>query len=221
MALCPGPHRHPAGMGDLGLPLRPRDSRSGVARSRWPATVNEIPYPGLTDPHSQLGALIHGGRFVRRVVRGKRDRPQVHLRPRGCLGRAGSQIGATAIAAGTRAGAEIAEEGAPPSLARPGRRSTASGALLHGHSQRVLASIRHQGSRGAILWRLLEQYSGNGRTEFSNREIGWIPPSGFRMWWTTEARLILLRRRLDEQCGRSRSKESAGVGDYDWKCNAN
>ena len=165
--------------------------------------VNEIPYPGLTDPHSQLGVpLIHGGRLYGVLFVESEIDLKFTYDHEDALVALGHQIGA-AIAAGHEAGAEIAEEGAPqkPLPGPEGGAPLQVRCYMATHSVFFGDQYVIKGVAGAILWRLLEQYSGNGRTEFSNREIRLDPAIRLPdVVDNLEARLILLRRRLDEQC---------------------
>ena len=58
-----------------------------------------------------------------------------------------------------------------------------------------------KGVAGAILWKLLQAYANEGRSEFTNRELRLdaalkLPDLSSNL----EARLILLKRRLTERC---------------------
>jgi len=59
-----------------------------------------------------------------------------------------------------------------------------------------------KGVAGAILWRLLQAYTGEGRVDFSNRELRRDPAIGLPdVTDNLEARLILLAKRLAERGG--------------------
>jgi adenylate cyclase len=69
-----------------------------------------------------------------------------------------------------------------------------------------------KGVAGAILWHLLQEYQQQGRSTFSNRELRLLPGLGLpELSDNLEARLVLLKRRLDErQCGINIEKVGRG-----------
>lgn len=163
----------------------------------------EIPYPGLADPHSQLGVpLLRAGRVLGVLLVESEHDLHFTYDDEDALVALAHLVAAmmhgladTAEAAGPEARAE-----AP--VVQPAPAAQALRVRYHAASHSVFCNQQYviKGVAGAILWRLLNEHQANGRTEFTNREIRLDPAIKLPdVVDNLEARLILLRRRLDEQ----------------------
>lgn len=195
-----------------------RAMREVVRLAGAPAELSiEIPYPGLADPHSQLGVpLLHGGRVLGvLLVESEQD---LHF----TYDHEDALVAFAHLVAATMRTLGDTAEAAPEPRVEP---ESVFGALppeplqvrYHAASHSVFCNQDYviKGVAGAILWRLLNEHVATGRTEFTNREIRLDPAIKLPdVVDNLEARLILLRRRLDEQrpgiallkCGRGRLK---------------
>jgi hypothetical protein len=161
----------------------------------------EIPVPGLPDSRSQLavpvvvGSTLSAVLYVEDVV----DR-RFGFDDEDALVAVAALLGPTIR--GMQELAESAAEPAPdraPALPATGpplmvRHYAADDSVFLGDDYLI------KGVAGAILWKLLRDYTQEGRTEFTNRELR-LDPS-IRLPDITdnlEARLILLQRRLGER----------------------
>jgi adenylate cyclase len=175
--------------------------------------LTEIPYPGLADPHSQLGLpLLHAGRLCGVLfVESEQD---LHF--------SYDHEDALAVLAAQLAASLQAMQEPPAADAGDGLAAAApaaAGAVLRvrcylpTHSIFIGDSYITKGVAGAILYCLLKEHAATGKLAFSNRELRLYPEIRLPdVVDNLEARLILLRRRLAEQdtgiaidkCGRGK-----------------
>jgi len=172
----------------------------------------EIPYPGLTEPHSQLAVPILASGRVQGVL--FVESPQAMrftFQDEDALvvlaGHLGAALGS--LLDGTAAPGED-HPSVAPAVTGPVlrvRRYQANNSVFFGDDYVI------KGVAGAILWVLLREHRLRGHTEFSNRELRLEPALGLPdVGDNLEARLVLLQRRLREhgpavqldKCGRGR-----------------
>jgi hypothetical protein len=156
----------------------------------------EIPYPGLAEPHSQLAVpIVSSARVLGALFVESRADLRFNYEDEDALVAIAGHLGAVIDSV-----AERGDEGA----AEPARAAASEGpplAVRHFASNDSIFigdAYLIKGVAGAILWKLLREHA-RGRVEFTNRElrldaaIG-LPDVGDNL----EARLVLLRKRLEE-----------------------
>jgi len=164
--------------------------------------ATEIPYPGLAQPRSQLAVpVLAAGRLLGVLFVESPDDMRFGYEDEDMLVAMAGQLGATMELVQVSGDAvEAAPAAAEPEPAASGeplqlRRFAGTDSVFVGDDYLI------KGVAGAILWKLLRDHAGQGRCDFSNRELR-LDPS-IRLPDVTdnlEARLVLLRRRLAEQC---------------------
>ncbi|MBS0340642.1 MAG: GAF domain-containing protein [Proteobacteria bacterium] len=182
--------------------------------------ATDIPFPGLSEPHSQLAApIVSAGQllgvlFVESPLEmrfGFQDEDAL-VSMAGHLGAALAllQVDAEPETATDAAQAPVSSKTAAPSAgtalppSAPVPPTPAGPPLLvrrYGANNSIFIDQNYliKGVAGAILWKLLCEYTQQGRCEFSNRELRLDP--GIRLPDVAdnlEARLVLLHRRLLE-----------------------
>jgi hypothetical protein len=192
--------------------LYSRAMRDSLVNGGGPAGT-DIPYPGLPEPHSQLAVpllsadRVNGVLFVESPVD-----MQFSYEDEDLLVVLGGQLGAAidlmqeAEAPCTEEDIESTAVGAPPVPAGPALR------VRHYRSNDsvfVNNTYLIKGVAGAILWKLLKDRQHQGRSEFTNRELRLdtslrLPDVADNL----EARLLLLHRRLAEQCPQLRIQKT-------------
>jgi adenylate cyclase len=164
--------------------------------------VTEIPYPGLAQPRSQLAVpMLAAGRLLGVVFVESPDDRRFGFEDEDMLVAMAGQLGATMELV------QVAGDAAEAALVPTEPEAKVSGEPLHlrrfGGTDSIFVGDAYliKGVAGAILWKLLRDHTNEGRCDFSNRELR-LDPS-IRLPDVTdnlEARLVLLRRRLAEQC---------------------
>jgi adenylate cyclase len=182
-----------------GRAIRQRMQAVGGAR-----LTPEIPLPGLPDAQSHLALpLVVQDRLVGVLALESRDPLAFGTWDEALLQILANQI---AIALDRHAAADEDEAAAEPAATvppapatpRPPRRFTffRNDDCVFVDGEYLIRNVP-----GKIFWKLLTAYARDGRTEFSNRELRLdttlgLPPVKSNL----ESRLILLRKRLEQQC---------------------
>lgn len=160
----------------------------------------EIPFPGLTEPHSQLAMpIVAGGRLLGVLYAESEQKLRFTYEDEDALMALAGQIG-FAMQAFEHNGESVDEQpGAPAPSASDG---TEVAVKLYPADNSVFVDGEYliKGVAGAILWKLLRDHA-QGRSEFSNRELRLDPSLRLPdISDNLEARLILLQKRLTERC---------------------
>ncbi|MEJ8850554.1 GAF domain-containing protein [Variovorax rhizosphaerae] len=166
------------------------------------ALETDIPYPGLPEPHSQLAVpIVSTGRLLGVLfVESPQDMRFGHEDEDAMVAIAG-QLGAALELlqnAAEPASEPPAQEAAPP-RAQAGEPALELRHYRANDSVFIDGQYLIKGVAGAILWKLLRDHTGLGRSEFSNRELRLDTSIGLPdVTDNLEARLVLLQRRLVE-----------------------
>jgi len=179
-----------------------RATREGFAHS-GEAIETEIPFPGLPNSGSQLAVpLTLGARLLGVLYVESPQEMRFTYEDEDALVVLAGQL-ALAIELLSHA-AEQHEEESAAAPAAPVHGGGAPVTVRHftaDHSVFIGNDYLIKGVAGAIAWKLLRDYTGSGRSEFTNRELRLDPALKLPdISDNLEARLILLQRRLAERC---------------------
>ena len=187
------------------------EDQGGIAPGR------EIPFPGLPDAQSQLAVPAQAmGQLVGVLMVESRAPVDFDERDEALLTVVAGLVANAIEVERSRARADTTLPGAAPG----GPPAEADRAATHVRYFPVDGSTFLDGDSlikgvaGRILWSLLQAHQGDGRTEFTNREVRLDPSLELPEFRDNfESRLILLKRRLDERAAPVRI-EKTGRGRF-------
>jgi hypothetical protein len=161
----------------------------------------DIPYPGLPEPHSQVAVpLLSTGRLLGVLFAESLEDMRFGFEDEDLL---------VAIAGQLAAATDLlqAAPDAPEPLPTPTAAPPVSGSALRvrhfaaNDSVFINDDYLIKGVAGAIVWKLLRDHQHTGRVDFTNRELRLDPALRLPdVADNLEARLLLLQRRLQENC---------------------
>ena len=188
-----------------GAAVRDTAQKSGLD---W-ASVTEIPYPGLTAPESQLAVpVIQCGRTIGVVFAESRDAMSFSYNTEDALAIVADHFGSTFALL------ESHEVAALPPVRAVVAAPAAEDALVvryypADNSVFLDGDYLIKGVAGAIFRKLVSEYVGEGRDEFTNRELRLDPVLRLPAFAENlEARLVLLHRRLAERSSEVKIEKS-------------
>jgi len=163
----------------------------------------EIPFPGLAEAHSQLAVPILGGTRLLGVLYVESPVPD-----RFCHADEDAILTLAAQLSSAIQRQQDAVQQDEESAAVEGPLPTAacgSAVNIRHYAENDSVFIGEdyliKGVAGAVIWRMLAEFAGDGRTEFTNRELRLDPALRLPDFSDNlEARLTLLNRRLAERC---------------------
>ncbi|HET7527823.1 MAG TPA: GAF domain-containing protein [Burkholderiaceae bacterium] len=166
----------------------------------------EIPFPGLSEPGSQLAVpLLCGAQLLGALLVESPHDMRFSWDDEDALVALAAQVAAqqTVLARAAQAGAEGSDDEAPAAAASagaaPAQQTTPLRVRHYEHDDSVFLGDDYliKGVAGAVLWKLLCDHAQHGRTEFTNRELRLAPDIRLpEVGDNLEARLVLLTRRL-------------------------
>ncbi|MCB1445129.1 MAG: GAF domain-containing protein [Rhizobiaceae bacterium] len=172
------------------------------------ASSTEIPFPGLAAPESQVAVpILRYGRTIGVLFAESRDVMSFGYNEEDALAIVADHLGATFAAMEQAEAAEEPEIRVAPPAAR-------AEALVVRHypadnSIFLDGDYLIKGVAGAIFRKLVREYVGEGRNEFTNRELRLDPVLRLPAFSENlEARLVLLHRRLSERSAEVRIEKS-------------
>ncbi|MDL9997987.1 GAF domain-containing protein [Variovorax sp. J22P240] len=176
----------------------------------------EICFPGLPEPHSQLAVpIVSSGRLLGALFVESPQDMRFGFEDEDALVAIAGHLGAALELLRT-----ADEPAAPAEEPRAASARSTTGApvpvrhYLANHSVFIGDRYLIKGVAGAILGKLLREYSEQSRSEFTNRELRLDPAIGLPdLSDNLEARLVLLQRRLVENCPHIRI-EKTGRGRF-------
>lgn len=192
-----------------GAAVRDTAQKSGLD---W-ASVTEIPFPGLAAPESQLAVpVVQCGRTIGVLFCESRDAMSFSYNAEDALAIVADHFGSTFALLEQHEGLS-----APPPRVMPQAPAAADALVVRyypaDNSVFLDGDYLIKGVAGAIFRKLVCEFVGEGRDEFTNRELRLDPVLRLPAFSENlEARLVLLNRRLAERstevkiekCGRGR-----------------
>ncbi|MEC5400126.1 GAF domain-containing protein [Uliginosibacterium sp. H1] len=177
--------------------------RASALEAGLPSVQDEIPFPGLPMPPSQMAVpILAGGELLGVLYVDSHEMCRYGHAEEDALVVLANQLGGGLRAFQQAADAvEEAAEPVAPLHAAGDRRPLRLRRYTENDSVFVDDDYLIKGVAGAIFWKLASDYTRHGRTDFSNRELRLDPAIRLPdIDDNLEARLILLSRRLRERC---------------------
>lgn len=187
-----------------------RDVRYAQASSHGaaPADGGEIPLPALSGTQSILVSPMLSRRELVGVVVLESERIGAFQSAHECI------VGILGAQVGTAMTFLVGQEGSPADEGAGSAQPPVAPVVVRYYPEDESVFLDNEylikGVAGGILWRLLNHYVDEGREEFSNRELRLDPSLALPdIKDNLEARLILLRKRLEERCDHLRIEKVA------------